>query len=539
MTTRLKILGAAALIAAFILARSDGTEETGAVDLPTRAESSGFTETTLFTELLEFLHILDEKGDTLRVEFFGESAEGRPLPLAILGNPAPEDPKEIDRDRTTVLFIQANIHAGEVAGKEASLMLMREIVNGSLDHLVENTVLLVAPVFNADGNELVSKDNRPRQNGPAGGVGTRANAQNLDLNRDFMKAESPEVCAHLSGVVLRWNPDLLVDCHTTNGSLHTEPISYAWTQNPLADAALRAFDRDVMMPAIAADTRTRDGYASIPYGFWADRRDRSKGWRSFGPQLRFGTNYWGLRNRHAILIEMYAYASFETRVRACRAFLRSILEFSRKEGDAIRALVREADARAAAGDLGLFHWRFAESALDEPITIMGYEPVKRSTNAPPKKPKMPAGEPIAYSVPCLANYDPVSEGRPLPVRGYVFPRGNTMVRDKLLQHGILVEQIAEETAAEVSVFEIDEIIPSKRPYQGHWTQTFKGKWVVREKTIKAGSHYVPSAQPLAMLTACLLEPECDDSLGYWNFLDRYLTKNAFDSSLMPFPIWRW
>jgi len=113
------------------------------------------------------------------------------------------------------------------------------------------------------------------------------------------------------------------------------------------------------------------------------------------------------------------------------------------------------------------------------------------------------------------------------------------VRDKLLQHGILVEQIAEETAAEVSVFEIDEIIPSKRPYQGHWTQTFKGKWVVREKTIKAGSHYVPSAQPLAMLTACLLEPECDDSLGYWNFLDRYLTKNAFDSSLMPFPIWRW
>lgn len=540
MKMTLKILGAAVIIAAFAHGSSDGGGRMGAADLPTKAESSGFTETTLFTELLEFLHILDERGDGLRVEFFGETAEGRPLPLAILGNPAPLDPEQIDREKTTVLFIQANIHAGEVAGKEASLMLMREIVNGSLAHLVENTVLLVAPIFNADGNELVSKDNRPRQNGPAGGVGIRANAQNLDLNRDFMKADSPEISAHLDGVVLRWDPDLLVDCHTTNGSLHTEPITYAWTHHPLADAALRAFDRDVMLPSIAADTTARDSYASIPYGFWADRRDRSKGWRSFGPQLRFGTNYWGLRNRHAILIEMYAYASFETRVRACRAFLRSILEFSRKEGDAIRTLVRAADARAAAGDLGPFHWRFAESALDEPITIMGYESVRTSSKTSAGKPKMPAAqEPIAYSVPCLANYDPVDEGRPLPGKGYVFPRGNTTVRDKLLQHGIRIEQVAEETTAEVSIFVIDEIIPSKRPYQGHWTQTFKGKWVVREETIKAGSHLVPTAQPLAMLAACLLEPESDDSLGYWNFLDRYLTANAFDSSLMPYPIWRW
>jgi len=531
MKTGLKILGALALVSAFADARPEGFEKSDAINLPTRAESSDFTETTRFTELLEFLHLLDDEGNTLRVEFFGESAEGRPLPLAILGNPAPETPEQIDRATTTVLFVQANIHAGEVAGKEAALMLMRDIVGGSLAHLVEETVLLVAPILNADGNELISKQNRRRQNGPAGGVGTRANAQNLDLNRDFMKAESPEISAHLSGVVLRWNPDLLVDCHTTNGSLHTEPITYAWTHHPLADSALRAFDRDVMLPAIAADTRARDGYASIPYGFWADRRDRSKGWRSFGPQLRFGTNYWGLRNRHAILIEMYAYASFETRVRACAAFLRSILEFSRKEGKAIRTLVAEADQRGLAGDLGPFHWRFAEKALVEPITIMTYEKTKNSAGG--------EIEPTECSVPCLADYVPVGEGRPLPERGYVFARGNRAVRDKLAQHGIRVEQVAEETVAEVSVFVIDEIIPSKRPYQGHWTQTFKGRWVVREETIRAGSFLVPSTQPLAMLAACLLEPECDDSLAYWNFLDPFLTKNAFDSTLLPYPIWRW
>ncbi len=534
MKTTSKVLCAALLLTAVLQSRSDGSDERGANDLLTRAESSDFRATTRFTEVLEFLHLLDERGDTLRVEFFGETAEGRPLPLAILGNPAPASPDRIDRDKETVLFIQANIHAGEVAGKEASLMLMREIVNGSLGHLLENTVLLVAPIFNADGNERISKKNRPRQKGPAEGVGTRANAQNLDLNRDFMKAESPEVGAHLSGVLLRWDPDLLVDCHTTNGSLHTEPITYAWTHPPLSDRALRVFDRDVMLPWIAADTKARDDYTSIPYGFWADRRDRSKGWRSFGPQPRFSTNYWGLRNRHAILIEMYAYAPFETRVRACFSFLRSILEFSRVEGDAIRALVRAAEGRAGEGDLGLFHWRFEERPLDEPITVIGYEPAEDRRSGPPASP-----EPRAYSIPCLANYLPVSKGRPLPERGYLLPRACTAVRDKLLQHGIRIEQVAEDRTATVGIFVIDEIVASKHPYQGHWIQTFKGKWISRDESIKAGTYFVPSAQPLGMLAACLLEPEFDDSLACWNFLDSYLIRNTFDSTIMPYPVWRW
>ena len=502
-------------------------------NLLTRAERSGFTETTRFSELLEFLHVLEEGSDRVRVEIFGVSAEGRPLPLVVVGNPPPDNPGDIDRETTTVLFIQANIHAGEVEGKEACLMLLRDIVQGNLSHLLDGTVLLVAPDFNADGNEKISLENRPRQHGPEGGVGIRANAQNLDLNRDFMKLESREVQSHLSGVLLRWDPDLLVDCHTTNGSLHAEPITWAVPHNPLGDQRLVDFSWNVMLPWISAQTRKRDGYPSIPYGYWINRRDPEQGWQTFGPEPRYGTNYWGLRNRLAILIEMYAYAGFETRVRACYSFLRSIIEFADRSGPEIRRLVQTADRDAAAGRTGRFHHLHEVATRKEPITVMGYEPGKGrpDTHDP--------GARKDYTIPFHGRFRPAGEGRPLPEKGYVFPRGCVDAYDLLTRHGIRVVEIDGDVEAEYELFEIEEIVPSKHLFQGHHTHRLEGNWVEKKGLIEGGSWFVPAKQPLAMLAACLLEPESGDGLAFWNKVDRFLTRGTFDPSLTAFPVRRW
>ncbi|MBU0755381.1 MAG: M14 family metallopeptidase, partial [Planctomycetes bacterium] len=345
--------------------------------LLTRAESSGFSETTRYEEIVEFLALLETHSDLIRVDTFGTTAEGRPLPLAVLGSPPPQNPDRVDRNNRILIFINANIHAGEVAGKEACLMLLREICLGSLQSLLDHTVLLVAPIYNADGNERIDPRHRYWQKGPDRGVGIRPNAQSLDLNRDMMKLESPEAQGLVKNVLAHWDPDLVVDCHTTNGSYHREPITYAPSHLPFGDAGLLHFNQFVMLPWIVEKTTDQSGYTSIPYGNFQDPMKPELGWGTFDHRPRYVSNYVSLRNQLSILIEMYAYADYEVRVKACYAFLQSILEYAHLEGTEIRAVRNRAvqntmRGRDEKGDPLRFHTEFTAKAGGEPLIIQGY-----------------------------------------------------------------------------------------------------------------------------------------------------------------------
>jgi len=195
--------------------------------LLTTAESSEFTATSRYAEVMTFIKELQGLSPLIRVERLCVSPEGREVPLLILGNPPPSSPLALNFDSRIVVYFQANIHAGEVEGKEASLMLARDILlDKSLPYL-DDLVILLAPIFNADGNEKMAPNNRRGQVGPEKGVGVRYNGQNLDLNRDSIKMESPEIQGLLHNVLNRWDPVLLVDLHTTNGSYHEEPVTYS------------------------------------------------------------------------------------------------------------------------------------------------------------------------------------------------------------------------------------------------------------------------------------------------------------------------
>lgn len=194
--------------------------------LLTVAESSGFTATSRYTDVMEFIQKLQVLTPYIRVETLCVSTERRNVPLLVLGNPLPSSPSELRRDKRAVIYIQANIHAGEVEGKEASLMLARDILLQPKPPYLDKLIILIAPIFNADGNEKISPENRKNQIGPEKGVGVRYNGQNLDLNRDGIKMESPEVQGLARNILHRWDPVLLIDCHTTNGSYHKEPVTY-------------------------------------------------------------------------------------------------------------------------------------------------------------------------------------------------------------------------------------------------------------------------------------------------------------------------
>jgi len=490
----------------------------------TVAEASGFTATSLHADVMKFIKELQRKSSLLRVETLCVSPEGRTIPLLVIGQPVPSSPLALLNERKAVVYIQANIHAGEVEGKEASLMLARDILLQENPPYLENLVILIAPIFNADGNEKISPDNRRSQAGPEKGVGVRYNGQNLDLNRDGMKMESPEVQGLVRNVLNRWDPVLLADLHTTNGSYHQEPVTYVWSLNPNGDISLIEFMREKMMPAISQNLKKKYDVLSVPYGNFMDFREPEKGWRPSGPEPRYLTNYIGLRNRLAILNENYSYADYKTRVMGCYYFLHSILEYCSDHKDEIRELISKADRRTIQRGLhpsenDTFAVEYDLKSLDKKITILGYEVKVEEREG--GRPRITRTDKVkAYTVPYFVDFVP-KRTVSFPF-GYLIPTADTEITEKLLQHGILVERLTEPARLEVESFRITEIKGEERLYQGHRMNTTKGEYFREEKEFPEGSLFISTAQPLGSLAAYLLEPESDDGLLVWNFFDRYI-----------------
>jgi hypothetical protein len=208
-----------------------------AAELPrTVAESSNYRSTSRYEDVMSFIAAVQRADPEVRVEPFATTNEGRALPLVIAGPPGIVDPRSAHATGLPIVFIMANIHAGEVEGKEAAQMVLRDLVSSSRA-LRDQMVVLIAPIYNADGNERFGSQHRPTQNGPPNGVGVRENAQGLDLNRDYMKLETPEARGLIANVLHRWDPLLTVDLHTTNGSYHGYALTYSPTLNPDAPPA--------------------------------------------------------------------------------------------------------------------------------------------------------------------------------------------------------------------------------------------------------------------------------------------------------------
>jgi dipeptidyl-peptidase-4 len=494
----------------------------------TIAESTDYDATSTYADVLAYIGALQKLSSNFRVETIAVSAEGREIPLLVIGQPAPQDPAALRYDKRLVVYVQANIHAGEVEGKEAALMLVRDILLDPKLPYLDKVVLLVAPIFNADGNDKMDPRNRMGQTGPAKGSGVRHNGQNLDLNRDAMKLESPEMNGLVRNVLRRWDPLIVVDCHTTDGSFHQEPVTYSWPLCPNGDPEVVRYARDKMMPAIDATLEKRYGTLSVPYGDPMDFRDMEKGWRTFGHQPRYMTNYVGLRGRLSILDENYTYADFRTRVAGTYHLLQAILDYAAANAAEIQRLAAEADARTVQAGLApketdTFGLDIDVRPLPGKITILGYEmetpppPAEGAAGGGFSRPR-PTDRKKTYAMPYYADFFAQRTVR-LPY-AYLVAVADPSVAVKLRDHGIAVERLTEPAILEVEAFRIQEIKGAERIYQGHRTNTVKGAAAVERKEFPRGTFLVRTAQPLGRLAAYLLEPESDDGFLVWNFFDR-------------------
>lgn len=505
----------------------------------TVAESSDFTATSRYSDVMNFIKNLQEKSSLIRVETLCVSPEGREVPLLVIGQPVPSSPLALNHGKRAVLYIQANIHAGEVEGKEASLMLARDILLQEKPPYLDELVILIAPIFNADGNEKIDPNNRRRQAGPEKGVGVRTNGQNLDLNRDGMKLESPEVQGLVRNVLNKWDPFLLVDCHTTNGSYHQEPVTYIWALNHNGDLSLIEYMREKMMPSINKNLKQKYDVLSVPYGNFMDYRDPEKGWRPSGPEPRYITNYIGLRNRMAILNENYSYADYKTRVMGCYYFLHSILEYCQAHKEEITQLISQADQKTVQRGLrpseqDTLAVEYDLQPLKEKITVLGYEMevIEKEGSRPQIR---RTDKPKAYTVPFFTDFVP-KRSVSFPF-GYLIPNADAEVIRKLLQHGLLVEKLTKPAKLEVESFRITEIKGAERLFQGHRMNSVKGEYKSEEIEFTEGTLFISTAQPLGNVAAYLLEPESDDGLLVWNFFDRYIVPQ-WGRGPLPYPVYK-
>ncbi|MEC9373854.1 MAG: M14 family metallopeptidase [Planctomycetota bacterium] len=490
----------------------------------TSAEESGYRATMRHADVVAFADRLADLSPLVTRTSMGRSFEGRDLPLLIVADPPVSTPEQATASGKLVIYLQGNIHAGEVCGKEALLMFARDLASApdapENRRLLERAIFLIAPIYNADGNERVSADNRPGQVGPELGMGQRPNAQGLDLNRDHVKLESPEARA-LVRLLTAWNPHLTIDTHTTNGSHHRYTLTYEAPLNPSGHAGPIGFARDSMLPEVSRRLEARTGYRTFFYGNF-DRAHSA--WYTYSADPRFGTPYRGLRNRLSILSEAYAYAPYQDRVLCTLEFVRECTAFVCERADEVKRLLDEAEqdtvrAGQAIDPEDQVGIRFEFAAFDEPVDVLGYEMEFVDGRRP-----TPTDVLKTWRVPHYGRFAPTrSVVRPL---GYIVPSELTEVARNLHDHGILIHRLDHDAAFEGEAASIDSIERAERTFQGHRLVSVETTSRAGRMEAGEGDLFVPTAQPLGNLVVLLLEPESQDGLTTWGFVDGWLEEGA-------------
>ncbi|HXV75917.1 MAG TPA: M14 family metallopeptidase, partial [Candidatus Polarisedimenticolaceae bacterium] len=267
--------------------------------LLTVAERTDFRATASYEETLDFIRGLSREMPEIGLETFGVSPEGRPLPLVVVAAAGADDPARAAAAGKAVVLIQNGIHAGEIDGKDACLMILRDMVRGRHRAWLDSLVLLIVPIYNVDGHERVSPYNRANQNGPVDGMGFRTTADGHDLNRDHLKLETPEARAMI-GLFNRWRPQLHVDNHVTNGSDHDWVLTYSWAEAPQLAPSLHDWVERIL--PVVVERTANHGHRLGPYVWLLDDTDPSAGFRSWVGEPRYATGYYPLRNRPSILV---------------------------------------------------------------------------------------------------------------------------------------------------------------------------------------------------------------------------------------------
>lgn len=512
----------------------------------TQAERTNYRETSSHASVEAFLDSLTRLGRPVMKGVMGKTTEGRDLTYVIASRPLIATPGAARSSGRPIVFVQGNIHSGEVEGKEALQALVRDLLLDPRPNVLDSIVLIALPNYNADGNERLAPQarNRGAQNGPEM-VGTRPNATGLNLNRDYTKADAPETRASLA-MFNAWDPHVFVDLHTTNGSYHGYNLTYAPSLNPAAELREATFGgawaRDSFLPELRRRVRERHQVETFDYGDFVGagggrggRGGRGgppptgitpttppAGWRTYEHTPRFGTNYYALRGRVSILSETYSHDPFEKRVRSAYAFTKELLSLVAERREAILGLARRSDEalRRAPASLPPVPVRAAMTQTPYEAEV-SYEEIERTGDSTRYEPGMPLGARRTgrFRTATMQIFDRFTPTRTRPAPwGYAIAATDTTALNLVRLHGLEVSRLNAEWRGDAGPqFVVDSTIIAPQAFEGHRLVRLEGRWEGgRPVTLAGGTYIVRVAQPLGIVAMYLLEPESDDGVVAWD-----------------------
>ncbi|HVG06359.1 MAG TPA: M14 family metallopeptidase [Thermoanaerobaculia bacterium] len=497
----------------------------------TPVETANFEATPGNQETIEYLQELDRRMPEMQLGFYGDSPQSRAMPLVVVSKEGAFTPAAALKTGKPVVMIQNGIHAGEIDGKDASLMILRDLAMGQHRELLDKVILVILPIYNVDGHTRVSPYNRPNQDGPRQGMGFRTTAAGLDLNRDHLKAASPEAQA-LMKLVSDWRPHLHVDDHVTDGVDHDWVLTWSWAEAPQAPLQVDLWLRE-HMPAVLAATE-KAGHRAGPYVDLKDGNDPSKGFSSWIGPPRYATGYYPLRNRPSILVEMHSYKPYKQRVLANREFLLALLAEVARDPESLIRAVSEAEAATVA--LGkpdakpstvAVVYEESEAADTIRFPVYAHETIISTATGGPIL-RYRRGQVQEMEVPWY-HRPKVALAVPRP-RGYLVLPGWPQIEQRLRTHGLHFSRVSETpegTELEVETIRVSEPKFAPRSYQGLHQVEAKVERRTERRPIPNGAIWIPADQPDFAIAVQLFEPEAPDSLLSWGLLSSVFEQKEY------------
>ena len=494
----------------------------------THAELTDYNETPSYDDTVAYARRLAHASTIIESESFGFSGQGRELPLIIASETHTFTPAEAHAREKAIVLIQACIHAGEPDGKDAGLALLRDIaITKTVTGLLENVVLLFIPIYNTDGHERSSPHNRINQNGPKE-MGWRTTTTYQNLNRDYMKADTPETRAWLR-LWNQWQPDLFIDCHVTDGADYRCNITYHHEHHAGVDRAIIDWEREVFSGKVAPATEAAGNIISW-YLEFIDNRDLTLGTRDFNGSPRFSTGYVPARNRPGILIETHMIKDYRSRVIGTYDFLRAALTEVNRDPQPLRKLGREADRRTVEAGKTFDARRsypldFEITDEPTPFELKAFKYVTERSEVSGDLRVIYGRDALDLTVPMYQTFRPKKAS--VPPLYYIVPAEWSEVIGVLKAHGIEMKTLAAFESIEVESYRFANVEWPSGPFEGRLMPRFDVERITESRVFPTGSAVVSLAQTTGRVILNLLEPEAPDSLARWGFFNAIFEEKEY------------
>lgn len=499
----------------------------------TPAERSGLVSSPNYVTTMAWLQRLSEASPQLSMQSIGHSNQGRDIQMLVVDRDGLSDPVAIQESGRSLVLIHAGIHSGEIDGKDAGMMLLRDLtVGGSASALLENTSILFIPILNVDGHERSSAFNRINQRGPSE-MGWRTNALNLNLNRDYAKLDTPGVRA-LASVVNVWQPDLYVDVHVTDGADYQYDITYGWNGPHGWSPRIADWLDGTLRPRVNKALNA-GGHIPGPLIFSANGRDMSGGMLSWTASPRYSNGWGDARHMATILVENHSLKPFRQRVLGTYVFLREVVALVGEDREALRkASIEDRYAETETIALG-----FSPGEDSGPIRFKGIRSENYLSAISGGLTTRWTGEPIEQEIPLFVMDQPtVTVKRP---RYYYIPQAWSAIAEHLQDQGILVDRLEQAQSVEVERYRLVEasLDAENSPFEGRARYT-AGTPQVENVTVQlaAGDYRVDTQQSLGTLAVLLLEPQSPDSYFQWGEMASILQRTEYFESYALEPLAR-